>query len=127
MIGAIIQTVEKVIFIVIPVTPFAFVLVQTKTFLVVSFCNKQLFEVRNAVKFAIIRCVRFHPEEQKIHISSTHNLRSSSDLYVKKSIFLVQNLWDSMDAKIIIKWLKQETKWSVSSYYSITKMTTKLL
>ena len=44
-----------------PVTPFAFVLVQAKAFVIVTLCNKQLFEVRNAVKFSTVQCVCLHP------------------------------------------------------------------
>lgn len=74
MICAAVQTVEEVIFIVIPDTPLALVLVQTKSFFIVSFCNKQLLEVRNAIKFAIIQRVRFHPEDKKIHTAIMYSL-----------------------------------------------------
>jgi len=64
--GVDVQTVEQIVFAVIPVAPLAFVLVQAKTFIVVPLCNKQLFEVRDAVKFPAVQRVRLHP----VHDSS---------------------------------------------------------
>jgi hypothetical protein len=56
-----IQTVEQLVLTVMPDTPLAFVLVQAETFIIVPLCNKQLFEVSNAVKFPAIQRVRLHP------------------------------------------------------------------
>jgi len=61
VIGATVQTVEQIIFTVMPVTPLAFVLVQAKSFIIVPLCNKQLFEVRKAVQFPAVQRVRVHP------------------------------------------------------------------
>jgi len=70
----------------VPLTPLAFVLVQTKSFIVVSFGNKQLFEVRKAVEFAAVQGVRLHPVQDKQSVTfpvhtHTHRINKSTVLY----------------------------------------------
>lgn len=40
--------------------PFGFMLIVTKAFVVITFRNKELLEVRHTVQMAIIHCERFH-------------------------------------------------------------------